>query len=86
MPKGACTVTDEPALTVTANRFVPDRVSCPDVVDTFSTWIAYDPKTLPPSNGPFNAKVGGRLEVMAGRRRLCRAHQLAVPDPCGPPT
>jgi hypothetical protein len=57
VPAGACTITDEPALTITADRFVPDRASCPNVVDTFSTWIAYDPNTLPPSSGPYNAKL-----------------------------
>ena len=75
VPKGACTVTDEPALTVTANRFVPDRASCPDVVDTFSTWIAYDPKTLPPSNGPFNAKL-----VAAWRSWLGAADYAVLTD------
>ncbi len=54
IPAGACTVTDEPALTILADRFVPDRSSCPDVVDTFSTWIAFDPNTLPPSKGPYD--------------------------------
>jgi len=57
VPAGACTVTDEPALTITADRFVPDRSTCPAVVDTFSTWIAYDPNTLPPSSGPYDPKL-----------------------------
>jgi hypothetical protein len=57
VPAGACTVTDEPTLTITADRFVPDRSNCPAVVDTFSTWIAYDPNTLPPSAGPYDPKL-----------------------------
>ena len=57
VPAGACTVTDEAALTLLADRFVPNRSSCPDVVDTFSTWIAYDPDTLPPSDGPFDPEL-----------------------------
>ena len=57
VPPGACTVTDEPALTLLANRFVPNRSSCPDIVDTFSTWIAYDPDTLPPSDGPYDPEL-----------------------------
>ena len=75
VPKGACTVTDEPGLTVTANRFVPNRASCPDVVDTFSTWIAYDPNTLPPSNGPYNAKL-----VAAWRSWLGAADYAVLTD------
>ena len=54
VPPGACTITDEPAITLLANRFVPHRSSCPDIVDTFSTWIAYDRHTLPPSAGPYD--------------------------------
>jgi Dolichyl-phosphate-mannose-protein mannosyltransferase len=57
IPAGACTVTDEPALTILADRFVPNRSSCPDVVDTFSTWIAFDPNTLPPSKGPYDTRL-----------------------------
>ncbi len=57
IPAGACTVSDEPALTLLANRFVPNRSSCPDIVDTFSTWIAYDPDTLPPSRGPYDPEL-----------------------------
>jgi hypothetical protein len=27
------------------------------VVDTFSTWIAFDPNALPPSRGPYDPKL-----------------------------
>jgi hypothetical protein len=75
VPEGACTVTDEPGLTVTANRFVPNRASCPDVVDTFSTWIAYDPHTLPPSSGPYDTEL-----VAAWRSWLGAADYAVLTD------
>jgi hypothetical protein len=75
VPAGACTVTDEPALTITADRFVPDRSSCPDVVDTFSTWIAYDPNTLPPSAGPYDPKL-----VAAWQSWLSQADYAVLSD------
>jgi hypothetical protein len=75
VPRGACTVTDEPGLTVTANRFVPNRASCPDVVDTFSTWIAYDPNTLPPSSGPYDPQL-----VAAWRSWLGAADYAVLTD------
>ena len=75
VPAGACTVTDEPGLTVTANRFVPNRASCPDIVDTFSTWIAYDPNTLPPSSGPYDPDL-----VAAWRSWLGAADYAVLTD------
>jgi hypothetical protein len=76
VPAGACTVTDEPALTITADRFVPDRSNCPAVVDTFSTWIAYDPNTLPPSSGPYDPKL-----VAAWQSWLAAADYAVLSDP-----
>jgi hypothetical protein len=75
VPNGACTVSDEPGLTITANRFVPKRASCPDVVDTFSTWIAYDRNTTPPSGGPYNPKL-----VAAWRSWLGAADYAVLTD------
>jgi hypothetical protein len=40
IPPGACVVTNEPVLTVTANRFVPDTAGCPPLVDSYGTLIA----------------------------------------------
>jgi len=48
VPRGACVVTDQPALALTADRFVPDSAGCPSVVDSFGTWIAADPANPPP--------------------------------------
>ena len=53
IPAGACTVADEVSRTLLTDRFVSHRSGCPTVVDTFSTWISYDPNTLPPSSGPY---------------------------------
>jgi alpha-1,2-mannosyltransferase len=66
IPKGACTVTDEAALTIIINRFVPDRSGCPAVVDTFSTWISYDPNVLPPSSGPYAPSLVGAWQSWLG--------------------
>jgi hypothetical protein len=40
IPPGSCVVTNEPVLTVTANRFVPDTAGCPSLVDSYGTLIA----------------------------------------------
>jgi alpha-1,2-mannosyltransferase len=40
IPRGACVVTNVPALTITANRFVPDTAGCPSLVDSYGTLIA----------------------------------------------
>lgn len=40
IPRGACVVTNVTALTVVANRFVPDTAGCPSVVDSYGTLIA----------------------------------------------
>jgi hypothetical protein len=53
VPRGACVLTDEPALTITANRFVSSR-PCPDVVDPFYVWLSEDPKRVPPAGPPYD--------------------------------
>jgi hypothetical protein len=52
---GACVVTDQPALALTAHRFVADSGGCPSVIDSFGTWIAANPANPPPLSGfvPF---------------------------------
>jgi alpha-1,2-mannosyltransferase len=40
IPRGACVLTNEAVLTVTANRFVPDAAGCPSLVDSYGTLIA----------------------------------------------
>jgi len=59
VPRGACVVSDEPALAITANRFVPDSAGCPAVVDSFFTWLVVDPTNPPPSAGPFDPGLVG---------------------------
>jgi alpha-1,2-mannosyltransferase len=40
IPPGACVLTNDAALTITANRFVSDTPGCPSMVDSFGTLIA----------------------------------------------
>lgn len=40
IPRGACVVTNVAALTVVADRFVPDTAGCPSLVDAYGTLIA----------------------------------------------
>jgi alpha-1,2-mannosyltransferase len=40
IPAGSCVITNNPALTIVANRFVPARAHCPAVVDTYGTLLA----------------------------------------------
>jgi alpha-1,2-mannosyltransferase len=53
IPQGACVVTDEPAFSIIADRFVADSSNCPKMVDSFGEWLAADPKHPPPSPGPY---------------------------------
>jgi len=50
VPAGACTITDDPSLLLTANRFVGGG-DCPAVVDSFYAWLDADPKHPPPNFG-----------------------------------
>ena len=59
IPQGACVVTDEPAFTIIANRFVADSSNCPKMVDSFAEWLAADPKHPPPSAGPYDPGLVG---------------------------
>jgi hypothetical protein len=56
IPRGACVVTDQPALTLVADRFVP-RGGCPAIVDPFYTWLAYGQAKPPPSKGPYSERL-----------------------------
>jgi hypothetical protein len=39
IPTGACVVTDETSLTISANRFASLRPGCPDVIDSLATTL-----------------------------------------------
>ena len=54
IPKGACVVTDEPAFTIIADRFVAHSDNCPTMVDSYGEWLAADRKHPPPSPGPYD--------------------------------
>ena len=50
VPAGSCVVTNNPALTIVANRFLTARPDCPAVVDTYGTLLAMTggrPQTAP---------------------------------------
>jgi hypothetical protein len=57
IPKGACVVTDEPAFTVIADRFVADRGDCPKMVDSYAEWLARDSNHPPPFPGPYDPEL-----------------------------
>ena len=40
IPPGSCVMTDDPALTITADRFTSSTAGCPDMVDSYGTLIA----------------------------------------------
>lgn len=53
IPAGACTLFDEPALAIVADRYQSTDPSCPPLVDPFGQWLVSDPSRLPPSDGPY---------------------------------
>lgn len=53
IPEGACTLFDEPALAIVADRYQSADPSCPPLVDPFGQWLVSDPSRLPPSDGPY---------------------------------
>jgi tetratricopeptide (TPR) repeat protein len=55
IPRGACAVSDEAILLVDANRYERSNPDCPDMVDPFGMWIAYDHGRPPPAPPPFPA-------------------------------
>ena len=59
IPEGACVVTDEPAFSIIADRFVADSSNCPKMVDSFGEWLAADPRHPPPSPGPYDPGLVG---------------------------
>jgi hypothetical protein len=50
VPAGACAITDDPSLLLTANRF-DGGGNCPSIVDSFYAWLDADPKHPPPNFG-----------------------------------
>ena len=51
IPKGACAITTEPVLLVTANRWTADDDDCPEFVDPFGLWLTQGAR-LPPHLRP----------------------------------
>ncbi|HEX3335392.1 MAG TPA: hypothetical protein VHS54_02960 [Jatrophihabitans sp.] len=47
IPPGACVLSDDPILLITADRIVPDGQGCPAVVDPFGMWLTEDHGALP---------------------------------------
>lgn len=45
IPAGACVVTDQVSLTITADRFTAARPGCPDVIDSLATTLSADDGT-----------------------------------------
>lgn len=52
VPPGSCVVSDEPALTLAADRFVATSPTCPAMVDPYGTWLVDAPGHPPPTTGP----------------------------------
>ena len=57
IPENACVITDQPAITLAADRFVGGGSHCPAVADPFLTWLV-DDASSPPS---ARAKPSQRL-------------------------
>jgi glycosyl transferase family 87 len=54
IPEGTCVIFDTPTVLIIANRYVPARQGCPDLVDPFGVWLASDPAHPPPFYGPYS--------------------------------
>jgi len=66
IPAGACTLTDVPALTISAGRFVADG-ACPAMIDPFYEWLVRDPKRVPPTPGPHDPELIAEWKVWMDR-------------------
>ena len=55
VPEGACAITDEPSILITANRFV-SKTACPALLDSYYLWLSHD-KNPPPKAPPFDADL-----------------------------
>ena len=55
VPEGACAITDEPSILITANRFV-SKTACPALLDSYYLWLSHD-KDPPPKAPPFDANL-----------------------------
>jgi alpha-1,2-mannosyltransferase len=55
IPKGSCAVFDQEIVAVVSNRVFSSSANCPDVVDTFGTWLAYGGGKTPPAVPPYPA-------------------------------
>jgi alpha-1,2-mannosyltransferase len=65
VPKGACAIADEPALLITADRFVSTR-ACPALLDPYYLWLFYDRSHPPPIAGPYNTELVARWRALFG--------------------
>lgn len=52
VPLGACVLSDNPSLLLTADRFLTANGRCPFLLDSFGTWLAVDPRNLPGDHRP----------------------------------
>jgi alpha-1,2-mannosyltransferase len=61
---GSCVISLDSVFSLNANRFTPDGPGCPALDDSFGTWLAIDPKDLPPTQSPpYNDQL---IDLWAG--------------------
>jgi tetratricopeptide (TPR) repeat protein len=53
IPQGACVISDDPIMLVASNRFAFSSSTCPNIIDPFGMWIAYDNGQPPPVTLPY---------------------------------
>jgi hypothetical protein len=59
MSSQSCIVSDDAALTIEAGVFAPAHPNCPDLVDSYGTWLAQGPGTDPGYGGNGQSVVNG---------------------------
>lgn len=77
VPAGACAVTDESIVLIVADRFDSSHPRCPELVDSFGTWLAADPSQPPPAPGTVVPALATRWESWFEEARYV---VLSVPE------
>jgi hypothetical protein len=67
IPTGACVISDDPVLLITADRIVAKSNDCPAVVDPFGMWLTDDDGALPHFSDSLPAAFVGRWRTWLER-------------------
>jgi len=66
IPEGACVLFDTPSLALTAGVFSPTAPDCPAVVDSYGSWLAFDP-AHPPNTVPVQPAFAATWQAWFAR-------------------